>query len=202
MTTETTTAAVTEIPTMNILTCALCGWEYLKPEQAKVPALSVLTDDGAIELEDIVLENHAYCRRCVKRVSAGCPEAEFHSLGATKGLVSRLLDRKAARKAAIAEYEAEKEAEAEKFRQMQRGVAACVTARPLLSVVEIKTSDKNGYRLMGAAAHTQVHKALKQLGTPDVKAERRARREKEKAMRALKAMRNAKRTEAILQQAS
>ena len=146
--------AKNEILVLDVLACTLCGWEFLPRKNALVPPLDVITENGDVDLGSVALENHVCCHRCAAATKVGCPEAVFYPMGATQQLIEKLLARKAA---AISE---------ETKRQFRliasRGGAACIMTRPLLEFVRIKTTDKNGNRLMGAAAHNQVRKALKQ----------------------------------------
>lgn len=187
--------------------CALCGWKYLPEAQALVPALDVITEGRTIALENVVLTDHAYCRRCVDRVCRDCPEAKFYSIGTTQRLIANLLERQAEREKSEAEaarWWAEKEAarKAEATRIQRTG---CWTSRPLLPTVEIKAVDKNGYALKGAAAHNQVRKALKPVFTGQEnereqrRAARAARRALEREERELRRIRDSRRTAEILQ---
>lgn len=190
---------VTTILKLVFLTCTLCGWEYLKTARALVPALHVISECGSIPLEEINPEDHVCCPRCAGKVQKNCPEAEFFPLWATRGLIAKLLAKKAEylareakREAAFAAREAAIQAEAEKFRRVSQmashGIAACVSRRPVLSAVKIKTVDKNGRPLKGAVAHNQVRKALEPFAEDQLakKTARAARREAKKAARAEK----------------
>ena len=95
MTTEMNTTTTTAIPELHFLTCTLCGWEFLPEERAVIPALDIITERRNISLEDVVLENHACCRKCSAEVQEGCPEAKFYPFLTTQRLIARLLANKA-----------------------------------------------------------------------------------------------------------
>lgn len=158
--------------TIKLLVCSLCGWKGLREDRALVPDFRLLTENRYIPITQVVLEDHACCRRCVETVGTGdpaagiraCPEARFYSFRLAKNKVAELKEREVRRQAQIAEYEAE---------QAQKAAE------------QVK-------RIAEANAEAESFK----------KTNRRQRREAEKMRRDMVAARNAKRTEILRQMAS